>query len=119
LGSLDFSLYSHIGGLIVGLMRGAKQDFGPGLSSLIAAAQGGRRGIESLRHLQPVHKDGGLRLGSGASLGPEGPSVKWRILRAACSSAANVPRATTLALGAGLLLAWQLGLMPIAVFSLP
>lgn len=64
-----------LGGLIVGLMRGVNQDFGPGLSSLIAAAQGG-----AARHWspRPVTKlvAASVSLGSGASLGPEGPSVE-------------------------------------------
>jgi len=34
LGSLDFSLYSHFGGLIVGLMRGAKQTLDLGFPQL-------------------------------------------------------------------------------------
>jgi H+/Cl- antiporter ClcA len=66
-----------LGGLVVGLMRGTKQDFGPGLSSLIAAAQGG-----SVRHWAPRQRPftkmlaASVSLGSGASLGPEGPSVE-------------------------------------------
>jgi H+/Cl- antiporter ClcA len=67
-----------IGGLIVGLMRGHEQDFGPGLSAMIAAAGGGtaRHSIPPL--LRPVTKmmAASISLGSGASLGPEGPSVE-------------------------------------------
>ena len=63
-----------LGGLIVGLMRWRTQDFGPELSSLIAASQGG----EIKRPLRPVTKmlAASVSLGSGASLGPEGPSVE-------------------------------------------
>ncbi|AFZ58951.1 chloride channel protein [Anabaena cylindrica FACHB-243] len=63
-----------LGGLIVGLMRWRTQDFGPGLSSLIAVSQG----REVKRQLRPVTKmiAAAVSLGSGASLGPEGPSVE-------------------------------------------
>ena len=66
-----------LGGLIVGLMRGKKPDFGPGLSSLIAVAQGGSAQY-SAPGIQPVTKmvAASVSLGSGASLGPEGPSVE-------------------------------------------
>jgi H+/Cl- antiporter ClcA len=63
-----------IGGLIVGLMRWRTQDFGPSLNSLIAASKAG-----SLKQkLHPVTKmlAAAVSLGSGASLGPEGPSVE-------------------------------------------
>ncbi|AKG20729.1 chloride channel protein [Calothrix sp. 336/3] len=62
------------GGAIVGLMRWRTQDFGPGLSALIAASQKG----EFQRQLRPVTKmlAAAVSLGSGASLGPEGPSVE-------------------------------------------
>lgn len=74
-GAWTLACIPTLGGLIVGLMRGAKQDFGPGLSLLIAAAQGG-----AARHWspQPVTKmvAASVSLGSGASLGPEGPSVE-------------------------------------------
>jgi len=63
-----------LGGLIVGLMQWRTQDFGPGLSYLIAASQKG----EIKRQLRPVTKmlAASVTLGSGASLGPEGPSVE-------------------------------------------
>jgi H+/Cl- antiporter ClcA/CBS domain-containing protein len=63
-----------LGGLIVGFMRWRTQDFGPGLSSLIAASEG----TEVKRQLRPVTKmlAASVSLGSGASLGPEGPSVE-------------------------------------------
>jgi H+/Cl- antiporter ClcA/CBS domain-containing protein len=63
-----------IGGLIVSLMRWRTQDFGPSLSSLIAASRAG--GLK--QKLRPVTKmlAAAVSLGSGASLGPEGPSVE-------------------------------------------
>ncbi|MBD2440234.1 chloride channel protein [Nostoc sp. FACHB-110] len=63
-----------LGGIIVGLMRWRTQDFGPGLSTLIAASQG----TAIKRPLRPVTKmiAASVSLGSGASLGPEGPSVE-------------------------------------------
>ncbi|MEA5581620.1 chloride channel protein [Nodularia harveyana UHCC-0300] len=63
-----------LGGVIVGLMRWYAQDFGPGLSSMIAASQG----TELKQQLRPVTKmlAASVSLGSGASLGTEGPSVE-------------------------------------------
>jgi H+/Cl- antiporter ClcA len=63
-----------LGGVIVGLMRWRTQDFGPGLASLVAASQKGER----KQQLRPVTKmlAAAVSLGSGASLGPEGPSVE-------------------------------------------
>src|SRR4028119_165221 len=63
-----------LGGLIVGLMRLARPDFGPSMSSLIAASQG----IREISPLRPVTKmiAAAVSIGTGASLGPEGPSVE-------------------------------------------
>lgn len=63
-----------IGGIAVGLMRWQTHDFGPSLSSLIAVSQGSS--VE--QPLRPVTKmlAAAISLGSGASLGPEGPSVE-------------------------------------------
>lgn len=77
-GAWTLACIPTLGGIIVGWMRGAKQDFGPGLSSLIAATQG-KTALDSTRRLlQPVTKmvAASVSLGSGASLGPEGPSVE-------------------------------------------
>ena len=62
------------GGAIVGLMRLAWPDFGPSMSSLIAASQGVRQALT----LRPVTRmvAASVSLGTGASLGPEGPSVE-------------------------------------------
>ncbi|MEH1834219.1 MAG: chloride channel protein [Nostoc sp.] len=73
-GAWTLACVPTLGGLIVGLMRWRTQDFGPGLSSLIAASQG----TEIKQRLRPVTKmlAASVSLGSGASLGPEGPSVE-------------------------------------------
>ncbi|MHC5816818.1 MAG: chloride channel protein [Nostoc sp.] len=73
-GAWTLACVPTLGGLIVGLMRWRTQDFGPGLSSLIAASQG----TEIRRPLRPVTRmlAASVSLGSGASLGPEGPSVE-------------------------------------------
>ncbi len=73
-GAWTLACVPTLGGLIVGLMRWRTQDFGPGLSTLIAASQG----TEIRRPLRPVTKmlAASVSLGSGASLGPEGPSVE-------------------------------------------
>ncbi|MBW4624747.1 MAG: chloride channel protein [Brasilonema octagenarum HA4186-MV1] len=73
-GSWTLACVPILGGLIIGLMRWRTQDFGPGLSTLIAASQGG----EIKGQLRPVTKmlAASVSLGSGASLGPEGPSVE-------------------------------------------
>lgn len=77
-----FSVWGHwtlaliplLGGLMVGLMRWRLQDFGPGLTALMEMVQGGRE----LLPLKPISKmlAAAISLGSGASLGPEGPSVE-------------------------------------------
>lgn len=63
-----------LGGLIVGSMRWLLQDFSPSLSALIAAAQG----LGSISPLRASAKAvaASVSLGTGASLGPEGPSVE-------------------------------------------
>jgi H+/Cl- antiporter ClcA len=63
-----------LGGLIVGLMRWRWQDFGPSMASLATLA----RGLQDLSPLRPVIKmlAAAVSLGTGASLGPEGPSVE-------------------------------------------
>ncbi|PPS40380.1 chloride channel protein [Chroococcidiopsis sp. TS-821] len=67
-----------LGGLVIGLMRGTQQDFGPGLSSLIAATQASHAQNVTRKELQPIIKmlAAAVSLGTGASLGPEGPSVE-------------------------------------------
>ena len=73
-GAWTLACVPTMGGLIVGLMRLARPDFGPSMSSLIAAAQG----IREISPLRPVTKmiAAAVSIGTGASLGPEGPSVE-------------------------------------------
>lgn len=73
-GAWTLACVPSLGGLIVGLMRVARPDFGPNISSLIAAAQG----IREISPLRPVTKmvAAAVSIGTGASLGPEGPSVE-------------------------------------------
>ena len=77
-GAWTLACVPTLGGLIVGLMLSINRDFGPGLASLIAAAQGGSARHSTPRQLKPVTKmlAASVSLGTGASLGPEGPSVE-------------------------------------------
>lgn len=63
-----------VGGLIVGAMRWYWQDFGPNVSSMLDATRSGR----SLQPARGIVKTlaAAVSLGTGASLGPEGPSVE-------------------------------------------
>jgi H+/Cl- antiporter ClcA/CBS domain-containing protein len=72
-GAWTLACVPTLGGLIVGFMRWRTSDFGPGLSTLIAVSQG-----REIKQLRPVTKmlAASVSLGSGASLGPEGPSVE-------------------------------------------
>lgn len=74
LGAWTLATIPVIGGLVVGLMRWRWQDFGPGISSLLSTAQG----VESISPIQAGAKAvaASVSLGTGASLGPEGPSVE-------------------------------------------
>ncbi|MBW4488529.1 MAG: chloride channel protein [Trichocoleus desertorum ATA4-8-CV12] len=73
-GAWTLACVPMLGGVIVGFMRWRWRDFGPGISSLIAATQGKRE----LSPIRPVTKmvAASVSLGTGASLGPEGPSVE-------------------------------------------
>ena len=73
-GAWTLALVPTLGGLLVGLMRLAYPDFGPSISTLIDATKGSRE-VSTLR---PVTKmvAASVSLGTGASLGPEGPSVE-------------------------------------------
>ncbi|HLP88697.1 MAG TPA: chloride channel protein [Nostocaceae cyanobacterium] len=73
-GAWTLACVPTVGGIIIGLMRWYTKDFGPSLSSLIAVSQG----REVRGQLRPVTKmiAAAVSLGSGASLGPEGPSVE-------------------------------------------
>ncbi len=90
-----------LGGLAVGLLRHRAGSIGPGLSSLMAIADGRQGGEPRLPLLRLVAAS--LSLGSGASLGPEGPSVEgggniglWVALRGRLS-----PQARKALVGAG------------------
>jgi len=63
-----------VGGLAVGLLRTLARDLGPSLPSLMAMADGALEAAPKLPLLRLVAAS--LSLGSGASLGPEGPSVE-------------------------------------------
>jgi len=73
-GHWTLALIPLLGGLIVGLMRWRLGGFGPGLTALMETVQGGRE----VGPLKPISKmlAAAISLGSGASLGPEGPSVE-------------------------------------------
>lgn len=63
-----------LGGLAVGLLRWLSGNLGPGLPSLMAMADGAVASAPRLPHLRILAAS--LSLGSGASLGPEGPSIE-------------------------------------------
>lgn len=73
-GSWTLACIPTLGGLVIGLMRWWFRDFGPNMSSLIAAT----RGLQELSPLKPITKmvAASVSLGTGASLGPEAPSVE-------------------------------------------
>jgi H+/Cl- antiporter ClcA/CBS domain-containing protein len=73
-GHWTLALIPLVGGLVIGWMRWRMQDFGPGLTTLMEVVQGSRE----LVLLNPITKmtAASISLGSGASLGPEGPSVE-------------------------------------------
>lgn len=63
-----------LGGLAVGVLRWMGGNLGPGLPSLMSMADGAVASTPRLPHLRILAAS--LSLGSGASLGPEGPSVE-------------------------------------------
>ncbi|AFY96327.1 chloride channel protein [Chamaesiphon minutus] len=73
-GNWLFALVPILGGIIVGIMRWYWQDFGPNMNSMIAATQEGRQ-VKPWRGLVKMVA-ASVSLGTGASLGPEGPSVE-------------------------------------------
>jgi H+/Cl- antiporter ClcA/predicted transcriptional regulator len=68
------ALVPAIGGAIVGLMRWYWRDFGPNMHSMIAATEAGKKLAPWRGILKMVAAS--VSLGTGASLGPEGPSVE-------------------------------------------
>ena len=73
-GTWLLALVPIFGGIIVGMMRWYWQDFGPNMNSMIAATQTGNK-ITPWRGLIKMVA-ASVSLGTGASLGPEGPSVE-------------------------------------------
>ncbi|OUC15453.1 MAG: chloride channel protein [Alkalinema sp. CACIAM 70d] len=73
-GSWTLAMMPAIGGLIIGGMRWRWKDFGPSVSALISSVQSS----QEISPVRPVTKmvAAATSLGSGASLGPEGPSVE-------------------------------------------
>ncbi|PSB03938.1 chloride channel protein [Merismopedia glauca] len=73
-GSWTLACVPTLGGILVGLMRWRWTDLGPSMSSLIAATREAKKSLP----LRPIAKmvAAAISLGSGASLGPEGPSVE-------------------------------------------
>jgi H+/Cl- antiporter ClcA/CBS domain-containing protein len=63
-----------VGGLIVGAMRWYWQDFGPNVSSMLDATRSGRLMQPARGIVKTIAA--AVSLGTGASLGPEGPSVE-------------------------------------------
>ena len=68
------ALVPLLGGMVVGIMRWYWQDFGPNMNSMIAATQSGKK-VSPWRGLVKMVA-ASVSLGTGASLGPEGPSVE-------------------------------------------
>ena len=74
LSSWPVVLIPLLGGLVVGLLRQLGGDLGPSLPSLMSMADGSVQAAPKLPLLRLLTAS--LSLGSGASLGPEGPSVE-------------------------------------------
>ncbi|MDX2244860.1 MAG: chloride channel protein [Leptolyngbyaceae cyanobacterium bins.302] len=73
-GMWTLALVPSLGGVVVGLMRWRWQEFGATLSSLIASPQSSQR--VSIEKASAKAIAASVSLGTGASLGPEGPSVE-------------------------------------------
>ncbi len=73
-GAWLYALIPTLGGIVVGTMRWYWRDFGPNMNSMIAATQAGQK-ITPWRGLVKMVA-ASVSLGTGASLGPEGPSVE-------------------------------------------
>jgi H+/Cl- antiporter ClcA/CBS domain-containing protein len=73
-GTWLFALVPMFGGAIVGVMRWYWRDFGPNMNSMIAATQSGSKITPWQGFVKMVAAS--VSLGTGASLGPEGPSVE-------------------------------------------
>lgn len=75
-GAWTLACVPTMGGLLIGFIRWRLQDLGPSMSSMIAATQDRKQAVS--RQVRPVAKmvAAAISLGTGASLGPEGPSVE-------------------------------------------
>jgi H+/Cl- antiporter ClcA/CBS domain-containing protein len=73
-GTWLLALIPMLGGGVIGVMRWYWRDFGPNMNSMIAATQSGKQ-ITPWRGLVKMVA-AAVSLGTGASLGPEGPSVE-------------------------------------------
>jgi H+/Cl- antiporter ClcA/CBS domain-containing protein len=73
-GTWLLALIPMLGGIVIGVMRWYWRDFGPNMNSMIAATQAGKQ-ITPWRGLVKMVA-AAVSLGTGASLGPEGPSVE-------------------------------------------
>jgi H+/Cl- antiporter ClcA/CBS domain-containing protein len=73
-GNWLFALVPILGGVIIGIMRWYWRDFGPNMNSMIAATQSGQKITPWRGFVKMVAA--AVSLGTGASLGPEGPSVE-------------------------------------------
>jgi H+/Cl- antiporter ClcA/CBS domain-containing protein len=73
-GTWLFALVPMLGGVIIGIMRWYWRDFGPNMNSMIAATQSGQKITPWRGFVKMVAA--AVSLGTGASLGPEGPSVE-------------------------------------------
>ncbi|MBD1825227.1 chloride channel protein [Cyanobacteria bacterium FACHB-DQ100] len=73
-GAWTLACVPTLGGVLVGLIRWLTKEFSPGISALIAAVQAGKE----MSATRPIAKTiaAAISLGTGASLGPEGPSVE-------------------------------------------
>eukprot|EP00276_Gloeochaete_wittrockiana_P006263 CAMPEP_0184658078 /NCGR_PEP_ID=MMETSP0308-20130426/23368_1 /TAXON_ID=38269 /ORGANISM="Gloeochaete witrockiana, Strain SAG 46.84" /LENGTH=703 /DNA_ID=CAMNT_0027096675 /DNA_START=169 /DNA_END=2281 /DNA_ORIENTATION=+ len=76
-GPWTLALVPTLGGCVVGLIRYIFSDFGPSVSTLFAATGGDMKTVLP-QGIRPVAKTvaAAVTLGTGASLGPEGPSVE-------------------------------------------
>jgi H+/Cl- antiporter ClcA/CBS domain-containing protein len=73
-GTWLLALIPMLGGCVIGIMRWYWRDFGPNMNSMIAATKSGQQ-ITPWRGLVKMVA-AAVSLGTGASLGPEGPSVE-------------------------------------------
>ncbi len=73
-GAWTLALVPILGGFMVGLLRWQWQDFGPTLSSLVSSPPSAATASAAKGTIKAIAA--AVSLGTGASLGPEGPSVE-------------------------------------------